>query len=297
MTRKVNLKWVRFILFITLCFSYGCTAGARSKMIVNNMKPLMESINKAARKNNDIEIIRDAMPAGLIQMDGFIEASPDDKFLLATAAENYHAYTFFFVEPNDKIAAERLYLRSRDYAFRALNQDEQFKEAAGGSLEEYIAALENFEKEDVPALYWGVTSWLSWMRVSHDSGLEVMVDFPKIEAIMDRMLVLDETFNYGAVHALMGAYYSSMPDSFGGNSEQAAFHFNEAFDISESKYLLWHVFYAQYYAFAVHDKQLYVDSLQTVISAPEDIFPEETFVTLLAKQMAEKLLKETDIRF
>ncbi len=284
-------------MFVVLCFSYGCTAGARSRMMVDSMKPLLESINIAARKNTDIEIVRDAMPTGLIQMDGFVETSPDNKFLLATAAENYHVYAFFFVEPNDKNAAEKLYLRSRDYAFRALNQDEEFKEAADGSLEDYTMALENFDKEDVPALYWGVTSWLSWMRVSKDSGLEVMIDFPKIEAMMDRMLVLDDTFNYGAVHALMGAYYSSRPDSFGGNSEQAAFHFDEAFGISESKYLLWYVFYAQYYAFAVHDKQLYVDSLQKVISAPEDIFPEETFPNLLAKQMAEKLLKETDIRF
>jgi hypothetical protein len=266
-------------------------------MMVDSMKPLLKNINIAARKNTDIGIVRDAMPTGLIQMDGFLEASPDNKFLLTTAAENYHVYAFFFVEPDDRHSAERLYLRSRNYAFRALNQNKKFKEAADGSLEDYTKALKNFEKEDVPALYWGVSSWLSWMRVSNDSGLEEMAAFPKIEAMMDRMLVLDDSYNYGAVHALMGAYYSGIPDSFGGNPEQAAFHFDEAFGISKSKYLLWYVFYAQYYAFAVHDKKLYVDSLQKVISAPEDILPEETFPNLLAKQMAEKLLKETDIRF
>jgi len=234
---------------------------------------------------------------GLLQMDGFIEASPDDKFLLATAAENYHAYAFFFVEPENRKASEGLYLRSRNYAFRALNQNKEYKKAAGGSLEDFTKSLETFEKEDVPALYWATASWLAWMRVSHASGLESMIALPKIEAMMDRMLVLDETYNYGAVHALMGAYYSRMPDSFGGNSADAESFFKEAFEISESKYLLWYVFYAQYYAVAVQNKQLYVESLEKVMSAPEDIFPKETFANLVAKKMAEKIIKETDLLF
>ncbi len=297
MCKKGNLRLLRIILILLLCSFWGCSAGARSKMMVNSMKPLVEKMNIAARKNIDIDLIRDAMPAGLIQMDGLIEASPDDKFLLATAAENYHAYAFFFVEPEDKNASEGLYLRSRNYAFRALNQNKKFKNAADGSLEDFTKSLEDFKKEDVPALYWATTSWLAWMRVSHSSGLDSMIAFPKIEAMMDRMLVLDETWNYGAVHALMGAYYSNMPDSLGGNSEDAEFYFKEAFEISESKYLLWQVFYAQYYAFAVQDKELYVESLEHVMSAPKDIFPEEIFSNNIAKQMAEKLLKETDLRF
>jgi len=261
------------------------------------MKPLLKSINIAARKNIDIDLVRDSMPIGLLQLDGFIEASPDDKFLLATAAENYHAYAFFFVEPGNKDASEGLYLRSRNYAFRALNQTEAFKEAADGSLEDFTRSLESFEKEDVPALYWAAASWLAWMRVSHSSGLDSMIAFPKIEAMMDRMLVLDEIYNYGAVHVLMGAYYSSMPESLGGNYDEVASHFNEAFEISESKYLLWHVFYAQYYTYAVQDKKLFIETLENVISTPDDVFPEEIFANLVAKQKAERLLKDTDLMF
>ncbi|MCK5784150.1 MAG: hypothetical protein KAH06_06865 [Desulfobacterales bacterium] len=297
MGKKSDLRFLRMILILMLCFSWGCTAGARSRMMVNSMKPLIESINIAARKNIDIEIVRDSMPMGLLQMDGLIEASPDDKFLLATAAENYHAYAFFFVEPENKDASEGLYLRSRNYAFRALNQNTEYKKAGDGSLEDFTTSLESFEKEDVPALYWAAASWLAWMRVSHSSGLETMIAFPKIEAMMDRMLVLDETWNYGAVHVLMGAYYSHIPDSFGGNYDEVVFHFNEAFEISESKYLLWHVFYAQYYTFAVQDKKLFIESLNYVMSAPEDVFPEEVFANLVAKQKAERLLKDTDLMF
>jgi hypothetical protein len=241
--------------------------------------------------------VRDAMPAALVQMDGLIQASPENKYLLATAAENYYAYAFFFVEPTDKQSAEKLYLRARNYAFRALNQNKAFKKAANGSLEDFSQALQTFEKEDVPAMYWAVSSWLAWMRISHSSGFDSVIDFPKIEAMMDRMLVLDETFNYGAVHILIGAYYANIPDTLGGIAEGADYHFEQAFDISDSKYLLWHVFYAKYYAFQVQDKQLYLDSLETVVSAPDDLFPKEAFSNRMAKKMAKQMLKETDLLF
>ncbi len=297
MLKKGGPGFFQIICILLLCSLWGCSAGARSKMMVNSMKPLVKAMNNAARKNIDLNLIRDAMPAGLVQMDGLIEASPDDKFLLATAAENYHAYAFFFIEPEDKEASEKLYLRSRNYALRALNQNSKFKKASEGSLEDFTKSLETFEKEDVPSLYWAAASWLAWMRVSNESGMDAMIALPKIEAMMDRMLVLDETWNYGAVHVLMGAYYSFIPDSFGGNYDEVLYHFKEAFEISESKYLLWHVFYAQYYTFAVQDKKLFTETLENVISAPEDLFPQETFANLVARRIAERLLKDKDIMF
>ncbi len=294
LTYRFKPFWI--LLLISFCFS-GCTAGARAKMMANGMKPILQNINIAARQNTDIELIRDAMPAGLVQLDGLVEASPDNKYLLATAAENYHAYAFFFVEPEDKAAAEKSYLKSRDYAFRALNQNKAFKQAESGSLEDFSRALQTFEKEDVPAMYWAVASRLACMRIGRSTGVNSVTEFPKIEAMMDRMLVLDETYNYGAVHVLMGAYYAGIPDAFGGDSEGADYHFQQAFDISERKFLLWHVFYAQFYAFQIRDKAMFLENLNYVISAPENLFPEEAFSNRAAKQMAGKMLEETEMLF
>ena len=75
-----------------------------------------------------------------------------------------------------------------------------------------------------------------------------MNDLPKVEAMMDRVLELDDTFYYGGIHALMASNFVSRPEMFGGQPEQAKDHFNEAFEISESKYLLWYFLYAKYYA-------------------------------------------------
>jgi hypothetical protein len=266
-------------------------------MMVDSMKPIVKSINIGARKNTDVVLVRDSMPLGLIQMDGFIEILPNDKFFLTVAAENYHAYALFFVEPDDKFAAVSLYQTSRDYAYRALNQNVSFENAANGSLEDFSKSLRDFEKEDVPALYWAVASSLAWMRLSRESRFDSVVEFPKLEAMMDRILILDETYNYGAIHALMGAYYSSIPESLGGNSEDAQYHFDEAFEISEFKFLLWQVFYAKYFAFHSRNKSLYVETLENVLSSPDDIFPEETFSNRMAREIAEKMLKDTNTIF
>jgi hypothetical protein len=115
--------------------------------------------------------------------------------------------------------------------------------------------------------------------------------------MMDRVLQLDDTFYYGGVHALLGGYLISRPEMFGGQPEQAQEHFTEAFEISQSKYLLWYLLYAKFYAVAMDDKQLFIDSLQRIVSAPDDILPEEAFANGAAKLKAREMLSHADEYF
>jgi hypothetical protein len=115
-------------------------------------------------------------------------------------------------------------------------------------------------------------------------------DLPKVEAMMDRVLVLDDTFYHGGIHALMGVNFVSHPEMFGRQPKQAKDHFNKAFDISESKYLMWYFLYAKYYAIQINDKELFVTTLNKILSAPDDILPEEAFVNGAVKQKTKELL-------
>jgi hypothetical protein len=60
---------------------------------------------------------------------------------------------------------------------------------------------------------------------------------------------------------------------------------------------LWQVFYAKYFAFHSRNKSLYVETLENVLSSPDDIFPEETFSNRMAREIAEKMLKDTNTIF
>jgi tetratricopeptide (TPR) repeat protein len=290
---------VRFLIFflITLTFfSSGC-ATTRTRLMVDSMNPLMMNMRDATNRNADLELVHEAMPSFLVQMDGFIEASPDNTYLLCNASEAYMGYAFLFVEDTDKKRAKGLYFKAKEYALRSLKQNKTFAEALNqDNPEVFKRALQSIEKEDIRPLYFAIASWLQWIGASADDA-RVLNDLPRIEAMIDRAMELDDTFYHGGIHATLGAFYVASPEMFGGKPDRAEFQFKEAFEISESKYLMWHYLYARYYAFAVNDRNLFVATLEKVISAPGDILPEETFANMAVKVKARNLLNRVDDYF
>ncbi|MCU0600606.1 MAG: TRAP transporter TatT component family protein [Desulfobacterales bacterium] len=283
-------------IFLTL-FTGGC-ASSITRMTVDGMKPLMEKMRVASTSNQDVEIVRDAMPAFLVQMDGFIEVSPENRFLLANAAESYMGYAFLFVEDTDRDRAKALYYKSREYALRNLKLNKIFAQALEqDDIEVFKQALKTIHKRDIAPLYFAANAWLQWIRLDHAENPNALNDLPKVEAITDRVLELDDTFYYGGIHAVLGAWYVSRPQMFGGQPDLAKFQFEEAFEISESKFLLWQYLYARYYAVEIKDRKLFVDTLNQVISAPDDLLPQEAFVNAAVKLKAGELLKRADDYF
>jgi tetratricopeptide (TPR) repeat protein len=283
-----SFVFVSFVLFFVL--SAGCS---RTKFIVDSMEPLMEKMNTAVNKHTDVELVKAAMPAALIQLDGFIEASPDNTKMLVRAAEGYNGYSFIFVEGNDNERAKKLYYRAFEYASRALKQNDDFAEVFDGSIEEFTAGMNVLEKEDVPALFWAATSWLSWAGLNVDDP-EIFLALPKIKVMLKRCIELDETYKYGIAHTVLGVLYASRSLAHGGKPEMAKAEFDRAFELSEGKMLVFKLSYAQYYAYQIQDRELFVTTLNEVIQAPDDLLPEMGFVNSAAKKKAANLLKKVD---
>jgi hypothetical protein len=293
-------KWKLSVLLFVISVSFlgGCTRAPLTRMLVIDYgKPFRDKIKLATKKNNDLELFRDAMPAGIAQIEGFAEFAPDCVDILVSAAEANQGYAFAFVEDKDKARAARQYYKARHYALMALEQNEAFKDALDKPTEDFAQALNSLDEDDVPALFYASASWLSWINISDQTTVGVLMGLPKVEAMIDRMLVLDETFNHGGPHALMGSLFAARPTNVGGQPEEAKFHFHEAFEISESKYLLWQLFYAKYYAVQIQDRELFVTTLENIISAPEDLLPEENIPNEIARQKAKDLLAKVDEYF
>jgi len=108
-------KWSLMFFILSMMLLTGC-AQWRVNMMVRNMKPIMDGMKIAVNKNSDYEIVRDAMPASLVQLDGFIEVAPDNDDLLLRASEANAGYAFLFVMDTDKPRAEKLFKKGRDYA-------------------------------------------------------------------------------------------------------------------------------------------------------------------------------------
>ncbi len=284
------------ILLPFLMGAAGCAA-MRNQMTVNNIKPMMTHIRAAVNKSSDVDLVKAAMPASLVQMDGLIELVPDDRDLLLRAAETNQGYAALFLQDSDPAMAAKYFKKARDYALRALRQNRRMDEALDQGTEEFLAALKTVDAEEVPALYFSAGTWMSWIGLAYKDKPEVLSDLGKITAMLDRVIELDETFNYGAAHAVLGVYYASRPEQFGGRPEDAAFHFQQAFAISKEKFLLWQVLYARYYAVQAKDRELFVNILNKVLAAPDDLLVERNFVNAVAKRKAKLLLEKADTFF
>jgi tetratricopeptide (TPR) repeat protein len=285
------------ILPLLMLVLTGCTSSQRAAMVISNMEPIMEKMSIATNQNPDFQTVRQAMPASLVQLDGFIEAAPDNRDLLLRAAEAYSGYAFLFVEDTDKWRAVKLHKKARDYALRALMQNDDIPDPLNCSNDDFCQGLKKLTQDDVRALFFSTSSWLSYLGMGWKFDQSIVNDRPKVVAMMDRMMELDDTFNLGAIHVMFGSYYSGRPETHGGDLELALSHFEKAFEISDSRFLPWYYLFAKYYCVQTQDRDRFVSTLTMIINAPEDLLPEKAFANAATKAKAKKLLNQVDVFF
>jgi len=283
------------ILFLLL-FIASLTACATGKtMRVAATSSLLEDVAKASYKQSDLNLIRQGMPAYLMLIDGMVEALPENKRLLISAAQLYAAYASAFIQDHDKVHAAALYARARDYAFRALAQI-GFKSPATRPFDDFEISLYDLGKKDVPYIFWAASCWGSWISLNQGS-MEAMAELPRVEMMMKRVLELDEAFYYGGAHIFMGVLDASRPRVAGGDLDQARDHFIKAIDLGDGKFLMARIYYADYYAKKAFDKELFISILEEVLEIPADITPELTLLNTVAHTKAKELLDQVDEYF
>jgi tetratricopeptide (TPR) repeat protein len=283
---------VRFMFSIKiLVISFLLTGCSMKAQMVRSMDPIMDDMSSAVNMSSDVDLMRDGLPASLIQIDGFIKSDPNNKILLR-GAESYFGYAFSFVEDVNKPRASALYLKAREYALRVLKKNRQFDEEANDLNE----VLSKCTRKDVPALYWTTSSWLAWIGLNVGNP-DALMDLPKVEAMLQRLVELDETYYYGMAHAMLGSFYASQPRNMGGNPEKANKHFQKALKISGSKFLAAQLMYAKFYAVQIQDKALFVKTLSDIIATPVNFFPERNLANEVVKRKAKDLLEKVDNLF
>src|SRR6185503_14446919 len=94
--------------------------------------------------------------------------------------------------------------RGRDYGLRALEVrhpgfSERLRRDPVGAVATVIRG------DQVAALYWLAAAWGLWISESKDSP-DSIADQPIVEALIDRALLLDESFEKGAIHGFLITY-------------------------------------------------------------------------------------------
>ncbi|MCP5463507.1 MAG: hypothetical protein H7A33_00615 [Deltaproteobacteria bacterium] len=294
-------KILQRVLFIFLIFSLvHCTP---KKIASDITAQIMASGAPSFEMESDIEIARTSGLTMVKMIEAFQYDNPKNKNLNVLLARSYANFGQGFWEydilqyknTNEQEyqkaieRAKNFYKRGKDYGLKALRTNGSFNKALESDLDSFNKALKGMGRSYVPALFWTAMNWGSYINLNKDSPLAIAA-FPKVEAMMARVLELDEFYYYGGPHLFFGVSYGSRPKIFGGDQQKSKEHFEKAIAAYERKFLLGIVYYAQIYAVQYADPGLFDSLLNEVLSADPSALPEARLGNELAQKRARWLL-------
>lgn len=277
------------------------------KYAIKQVGDAMANAGTTFASDDDPELVRAAVPFSLKMIEALIEQSPRHQGLLLAAAQGFTQYSYAFVqedadeaEDTDRVRATRLraeaaklYIRARNYGLRGLEvKHKDFTARLKANPKE---AVEELKKSDVPLMYWTTLSWAAALSASHD--IMMLPEIPRFEALADRVLELDESYEEGAIHGFLITYEMSRlrpkPDRFA----IAKAHFERNLALAQGHQAAPYVTYAESVLVAQKDKAGFQEMLRTALKIDVNTWPEHRQLNLVMQRRARWLLSRTDKLF
>lgn len=206
--------------------------------------------DSAFSRDDDPELVRDAVPFALKTMESLALKLDDHVGLRLGMASGFTSYAYAFLQqpaelgsPPDRsqallLRARRLYLRARDYGLEGL------KLARGVTTQDLRtpAGLARLEKDDVPLVYWTIVPWAAAIA-ANKRDLELVGDLPLIASLLDRALQLDEVYDQGALHEFAISFDPARPE--GTTPAKQKEHFARARELAKGERISPLVTYAE----------------------------------------------------
>jgi hypothetical protein len=275
------------VVFILLGSLSGCASlvsGITSRMADNLATTILNS--------SDIDTVREGVPAYLLLVDSFLRGSPDEINLLLAASSLNGSYSIF-TEPD---RSKMLNQKALDYAMRAVCLSKaQLCDLQSISFAEFENRISGLAVQDVRVAYAMGVAWAGWIQAFSDDW-NAIGQLGRVKALMEKIVELDETWEGGGPHLYMGGLETLLPASMGGRPEKGKIHFERSLKISDDKYLMTRVIYAEQYARLAFNKELHDRLLQEVIAA-DPVFDDMTLINKMAQARAAELLAESDEYF
>ena len=280
---KVIIFKVLVLLFLLWGFS-GCAS-----LVVD---PLLESLTRSLEQETDIELLVDGSPTLLLMINGFITSDPENRELLRTGTRAFSAYAILLDETGKPERARLASEKARAYGFKLLSLNREFKENIKQPLAVFKQALSIFAKGDAVDLFWAGQAWALWIKMQGGSPV-ALVDLPKVEEMMLRVVELDESTYFGSAHLVLGSIYCSLSPMLGGKPEVGRRHFERALTLSRRQFWPAQVAYADGYARQTFNRKLFEMLLNEVLSQSL-VDNEMATANRLARKKAAELLEQID---
>lgn len=269
------------------------TAGC-SFIISKTTGDLVSNLSAAILSNDDLATVEAGGPAYLLMVDGLVQGEPDNVLLLCSAAKLYTAYTAVFIKDKDR--AKKLTNKAISYAFRAAcARRPEACSLRSGRYQTFVDIIAGMNANDVPVLYSLGEAWAGWIQ-AHKDSLIAIAELSRVEAIMKRIVELNELYEDGGAHFYLGVFATLLPPALGGRAEEGRNHFERAIEISGGRNLMVKVTFARQYARLMFDRKLHDRLLSEVLKADPNS-PGYTLINTLARQEAQELLDSANNYF
>jgi len=278
-----------------------------NKLAVNLVaKTLSTGDSTVFTGDEDPQLVADALPFAMKLYESLLEQTPENEDLLLSTGMVFAMYANVFIQspasmlPDSEyerqqemlMRAKRMYLRGREYLFRAMElRHPGFRDLVAAN--EMQKALAPTEVEDVPFLFWTSASWLG--AFSTDTfDMELLLNLPKALAILNRALELDESYGDGMIHDTLISIYGSLPAAMGGSQDKARYHYQKALEYSGGLSASPHVALATTISVANQDVQEFLNLLDKALEIDPEENPESRLQNLISQQKARWLREHVE---
>jgi predicted anti-sigma-YlaC factor YlaD len=283
----------------------GCSV---RQLAINSLADALSGGGTTFASDDDPELIRQALPFSLKLIESLLEETPRHRGLLLAACSGFTQYAYAFVqqdadelEMRDLAAAtalrdraRKLYLRARSYGLRALDAAHPgFSEQV---LEHPRQTVRRAGAKDVPLLYWTAACWGAAISISKDTP-DMIADQPVVEALIDRALELDESFEGGAIHAFLITYEMVRRGAHAAPETRARRHFERAMQLSGGYAVSPLVAMAENVCVQEQNRTEFEVLLQQAVAVDVDARPQRRLMNLIMQRRARWLLSRSDDLF
>ena len=300
---RMGVSWV-----VALFLGAGAGCQSLKHAAVNQVGDAFASGSSGFATDDDPDLIKSAAPFSLKLIDSLLVESPDHRGLRLAAASGFTQYAYAFVQQDaDELdatdlaaanvlrqRARRLYLRARDHGLHSL--EIAHPGFAAALRREPHAAVRVCTADDVPFLYWTGAAWSGAIAVIKDRP-DLIAELPQAEAMMDRALELNESFDHGAIHTFMITYEMARPGGKGDPAVRARAHFARAVELSGGHEVAPYVALAEAVCLPAQDRAQFESLLHKALAIDPDAQPTSRLVNLILQRRARWLLGRADDLF
>jgi len=307
--RRTRCSWsarrsLGLVLVLLATATSGCSV---RRYAVNKVGDILASGGSVFESDDDIELIGDALPFGLKLFESLVAESPRHRGLLLATCRGFVLYSYGYVEAeserlmevdleaarDQRARARRLYLRAHQYCLRGMSVSYPDFASHLAAEPEVAATLVSAKKtdRDVPLLYWSAVSLALAISTSRDDAA-MLARLPESEALVERALELDESWNEGALHsARMLQIAAHLGDL---DVEAIDRHYRRALELSAGGDAGLFVSYAETVSVSRQDRSQFTTLLTRAIAIDPDRDPDRRLQTLFAQRRARWLLERVD---